>query len=101
MSVLLRIRHFCGHIMEDGEFIVRFKCQVFRHQVRMIVELYCNTLAQPVQPVQSNSNQSGSKDFLIVVTWCVVDGWVWCGVVGGCGGWVWWWVLVGLCNGLV
>ena len=33
-----------------------------------------------------------------VVCVCVVGG---CGVAGGCGGWVWWWVLVGLCNGLV
>ena len=56
---------------------------------------YCNSITQPVQPVQSHSNQSGSKDFLIVVTWCVVDGWVWCGrwvgwvgVVVGVGGFV-------------
>ena len=62
---------------------------------RVQVERYCNSIKQPVQPVQSDSNQSGSKDFLIVVTWCVVDGWVWCGrwvwrvgVVVGVGGFV-------------
>ena len=33
-----------------------------------------------------------------VVCVCVVVGG--CGVAGGCGRWVWWWVLVGLCNGL-